>query len=279
MRTALLILAFASTTLLAGACGDNQTHPDAHGGYDAGGATPLSCVPNLDGTITADEVKAVTGVAIKYLVSPNGKTRTVDVSGVTNSAGNLEWDMGTDYADDAIVPIAAAPLEGKWYAASFPGGSFATAFDAGDTVEAVYSQDESALYLHGLASTVQSPKTLLVYQQPVAIYRFPLVPGASWISTGTVVNGTLRDQPYAGQDTYESTDDATGELVLPDVTFTQVHRIRTKATVAPAAGETVVTKQVSFFFECFGEVARITSEPNEPADDFTTAAEVRRFGL
>jgi hypothetical protein len=31
-------------------------------------------------------------------------------------------------------------------------------------------------------------------------------------------------------------------------------------------------------FECFGEIARATSQPNETNDDFTTAAELRRFG-
>jgi hypothetical protein len=100
----------------------------------------------------------------------------------------------------------------------------------------------------------------------------------AWTSTGVVMNGTLRGLPYAGQDTYELTDDATGELVLPDLTFEQAHRVRSKVTVAPSAGATITTKQVSFFFECFGEVARATSQPNETQDDFTTAAEVRRFG-
>ena len=38
-----------------------------------------------------------------------------------------------------------------------------------------------------------------------------------------------------------------------------------------------MTYQISFLFECFGEVARATSQPNETNQDFTTAAEVRRF--
>jgi hypothetical protein len=46
----------------------------------------------------------------------------------------------------------------------------------------------------------------------------------------------------------------------------------------PAAGQTQVTRQVSFMFECFGEIARATSLPGETNDDFTTAAEIRRFG-
>ena len=53
---------------------------------------------------------------------------------------------------------------------------------------------------------------------------FPLSVGSTWTVTGTVVNGMLEGLPYAGQDTYEVTDDATGELILPDLTFTQAHR-------------------------------------------------------
>jgi hypothetical protein len=35
---------------------------------------------------------------------------------------------------------------------------------------------------------------------------------------------------------------------------------------------------VSYFFECFGEVARATSQRDEPDPNFTEAAEVRRLG-
>jgi hypothetical protein len=70
---------------------------------------------------------------------------------------------------------------------------------------------------------------------------------------------------------------ATGQLVLPDFTFTQAHRIDFLVTTVPAAGENVITRQDSYLFECFGEVARATSATNETNDDFTTAAQVRRF--
>jgi hypothetical protein len=95
---------------------------------------------------------------------------------------------------------------------------------------------------------------------------------------GTVKNATLRGLPYAGTDTYVITVDGAGTLLLQDYTFTQAMRVRTDLTAAPAAGETVTTKQVSFLFECFGEVARATSQNNETQENFTTAAEVRRLG-
>jgi hypothetical protein len=37
-------------------------------------------------------------------------------------------------------------------------------------------------------------------------------------------------------------------------------------------------RQVSFLFECFGEIGRATAQPKETNDDFTTAAEIRRLG-
>jgi len=73
--------------------------------------------------------------------------------------------------------------------------------------------------------------------------------------------------------------DGAGELVLPDVTFTQALRVRTRTTIEPLVGQSTSQRQVSFFFECFGEVARATSLVDEPLEDFQTALEVRRLGL
>ncbi len=278
MRVVLLLLPCA----LAAACVSGAAPEEQHGAYqgDAGGA--LSCVPNLDGQIDSTELAPVLGVAVKYLVSPQGTTRTVELAGTTDSQGHLVWDFGTDYADDQLATIEATSLQGKWYASSFPNGQFVTPFDAGDTIEAVYSQDANGLYLQGLASAEQNPsdgQTLLVYETPVTLYVFPLKVGTTWQTTGVVRNGMLKGLQYAGQDTYQGVDDATGQLVLPDFTFTQAHRLKFVVTTTPAAGGNPVTlRQDSFLFECFGEVARATSQQNETNDDFTTAAEVRRLG-
>jgi hypothetical protein len=262
-------------------CGDNKTHPDQNAPYEAGSPAPLACVPNLDGRIDATELQPVLNTPVKYLVSPAGAQRPVDVAGTVDGSGKRTWGFGVALADDQTVKVQATALAGKWYAASFPSGQFTTPFDAAQTLDAVYTQDASGLFLLGLASKDPAPpegKTLYVYSPAIQALKFPLTVGTSWVSVGTITNGTLRGLPYAGQDTYEISDDATGELVIPDLTFTQAHRVREKVTLAPAAGQTVVTRQVSFFFECFGEVTRATSNPGETNDDFTTAAEVRRFG-
>ena len=92
-------------------------------------------------------------------------------------------------------------------------------------------------------------------------------------------NGTFRDTPYAGTDVYDVEVPATGRLELPDFAFTEAHQVRIHVTIYPVVGFVSSTRQVSFLFECFGEVARATSALNESQENFTTAAEIRRLGL
>jgi hypothetical protein len=266
--------------LLVLGCGDNRTPQPTHQPYEAGGLPQLSCLPNLDGQIDANELEPAIGNPVNYLVSPAGATRTVDLAGSVNGQGQQTWDFGSDYADDQVATITATTVDGKWYAASFPGATFVAPFDAGDTVEAVYAYNSTAISLLGLAShdpTGPGGETLLVYAPPVELYKFPLSVGVTYSSSGNITNGMLRGLPYAGTDTYDVSVDASGQLTLESYVFTQVLRVRTTVTVAPSAGQSVVTRQTSFFFECFGEVARATSQPGETNDNFTTAAELRRL--
>ncbi len=270
--------------ILGAACADNETPPPNREAYDAGAVAPLACVPNLDGKIEAKELAPALGVTATYLVSPAGKERQVDLVGATNAQGQTTWRFGFDFADDQVARLTGTKLEGKWYAASFASitNAFTAALDAGGRTEGVYTYDDTAIRLHGIASVVESPpegKTLYVYDQPITIYKFPLQPGASWSSTSTVRNGTLRGLPYAGKDTYEQKVDGSGTLVLPDFTLTQAMRVRTLVTIVPSAGAQTTQRQTGFVFECLGEVARATSKLNEPEENFTTASELRRLGL
>jgi hypothetical protein len=218
---------------------------------------------------------------VKYLVSPAGEERKVDVAGEPAKEGRRTWTFSADYATDKIATLEAAPLDGRWYASSFPGAEFASPLDAAGTIDGIYVADDSALSLLGIASHEEDPpdgKTLLVYDEPISVFLFPLEPGKTWVSTGTVANATLKGLPYAGKDVYEVRDDALGTLVLHDFAFTEAHRVRTKVTISPATGMSTFERQVSFVFECFGEVTKVTSKPNEAEEDFTTAAELRRLG-
>ncbi len=263
------------------ACGENRTFPEK-AAYQPQAVTPLSCVPNLDGKIEAAELQAAFDVPQTLVVSPAGVRRAVNLAGAVDGQGRRTWDFATDYADDQLARISASALAGKWFAASFPSGQYTAPVDLGGTLLGVYAADGANLLLLGLASAKEAPpegKTLLVYNSPVAVHRYPLEVGKTWITAGVVQNGVIRGLPYAGRDTYQVTVDAAGRLELTDLTFTQTLRIRTRVTVEPSVGASVSRRQVSWFFECFGEVARATSLDNEPLDDFTTTSELRRLGL
>jgi hypothetical protein len=263
-------------------CGDNQTIVPERDPYQSPEQEPLACLPDLDGQLDADELQTAYGVPVRYLVSPAGENRAVDLAGQVDPGGRRVWDWGSDYASDELAVVEVRELQAQWYAGSFPGGQFVLPFDAGGRIESIHARDADGLYLLGLASAEEHPpegQTLLPYQTPVQVNRFPLRPGDTWIAAGVVQNGIYRDLPFSSRDTYEFEVDGAGELALPDVTFTQALRVRTRTTIEPLVGQSTSQRQVSFFFECFGEVARATSQVNEPEEDFQTALEVRRLGL
>lgn len=263
------------------ACGENLTYPD-RAPYDASAPAPLPCQPNLDGRIDAAELPTVFGTAATFRVNPPGSTRPVDLAGKVDGDGKRRWDWSGGGDDDQGAKVEATPLAGAWFANRFPGGEFSGPLDAANRTRAVYRRDDTALYLLGVASTEERPsegQTVLVYDQPVALYRFPLQPGGSWTSVGTVRNGTFRGLPYAGRDTYQVSVDGAGRIDLPDLSFTQALRVRTRATVEPAVGAAAVSLQSTWLFECYGEVARATSRTNETEENFTTASELRRLSL
>jgi hypothetical protein len=267
--------------LLLLACGENRTFP-TRGQYKGEKPAELSCVPNLDGRIDSTELQAALGVPVSYLINPAGSTRTVNLAGTINPQQQRVWDFATDFADDQVAKLEASALTGKWFAASFPTAQFVTPLDAAGRNFAAYSQDSNGFYMHGFASATEAPsegKTLVVYSQPIALYRFPLEVGKTWVTQGQVSNAMVRGLPYAGRDTYTVTVVSSGRLELPDLTFTQAMRVQTNVTAEPAVGAPLTRRQVGFVFECFGEVARAVSRDNETQDDFTQAAEVRRLGL
>ncbi|RMH44353.1 MAG: hypothetical protein D6689_02670, partial [Deltaproteobacteria bacterium] len=225
-------------------CGDNLTHP----GADAG-ASPLACLPNLDGRIDADELPVVAGTAATYLV---GHDRPVDLAGPP-------WNWSDDAPGDVKQSFVAEPVAGQWYAAAFVGAEVAVPIDAGGALVGLYARDADALWFFGVASTAPDA-TLLPYDRPVALYRFPIEVGRRYEEVGTVTGGRIDGVPYSGTDTYAIDVDARGALALPHLSFADALRVRTRVTVAPAVGGVTVTRrQVSLLFECFGEVARATS--------------------
>ena len=267
-RALLLLLLLA----IAG-CSENLTHPTDRAAYQVTDPAPLACVPNLDGRIDSGEIGAAIGYQVSYLV---GADRKVDTRGTVGADGVRTWDLSVDYADDTLDRVTPVEVRAQWFAPEFPDGRFVTPAEGG--LLGIYRQDADAVWLLGFASPDEGD-TLLIYEAPVAVLRFPVQDGQSWVAVGRIAHGTLRGLPYAGRDVYQVRVDGAGRVELPDLTFTQAHRVRTYLVVEPSVGAATSVRQVSFFFECFGEVARIRSRLGEAEEDFDTAAELRRIGI
>ena len=263
--------------LVSGCAGENLTHPETPAPYEpVPGETP-ACLPDLDGRIDAAEMPLTFGMPVHFRVNAAGEERTVDLVGDEDG-----WDWSYHAPSDALFTMEPAPLAGLWFEESFPGGQFVLPVDPAASVLGVYSRSNAAIRLHGVASAVEQPasgKTLLPYEDPIDLYRFPIEPGAEWTVTGTIYGGTWNGIPYGGWDEYQVRVDAVGRLELPELAFEEAHRVRTNVTVQPAYGYATSRKLVSWMFECFGEVARAQSRLDEDDDDFTVATEVRRLGI
>jgi hypothetical protein len=234
-----------------------------------------SCTPDRDGTITAAELPIALGATLPYYVDTNRDVNLVAQSGT--------WDFSYELPHPTVVALGPVALDQQWYAAQFPQGQFAV--DAGAGLDGIYHQDAQALWLDGTASHDPAPpagKTLVRYQQPVAMLRFPITDGDAYSTTAPLVAATttIDGLPFNGTDQIDVDVTGTGQLDVPYVDFSPVLRVRTHVVRAPTTGTpTIGTRTTAFLFECFGEVAHADSKTDEPNPDFTTAATFRRFAL
>ena len=278
LRSAQSSALIAALVLLG--CDGNGALPPDRPLYEGEEEVPLDCIPNLDGVIDAQELPLVLGAEITYLVSPPGELRSVDIEGAGEGT-TRGWDWSIDQADDQLARISAFSTEDRWYADRFPPDAFVAPFDDGGSTETISRRDDEGLYVLGIASREPDPptgRTLLIYDEPISLIRFPIETGSKYSSSANVEDAVFNGIPYAARDTYDVEVSAVGELQLPTLTFSQAHQVRVQLTIEPALGETTSVRQVSYFFECFGEVARATSQLNELDPNFTEAAEVRRLG-
>lgn len=244
MRAAIILLA---------ACGTNLTpQPEP---------APVlpECLPNRDGAITAAELPVAIGVTASYYVSKN--------------VAIAQWDLDEERASDDVIALGPAALGTQWFAPEFPAGEFYV--DGG-----VYHQTDEALFLDGLVSETESPKTLIKYTAPVPVLRFPVADGDSFTATGAIAQGTIMGLPFNGQDELTVEVAGEGRIDLPYVRFSPTLRVRTHVIRRPSSGTPVTSRRSQLYlFECFGEVARAESVLDEPNPDFTMAASLRRFAL
>lgn len=228
-----------------------------------------SCVPNRDGVIASTELPIALGATLTYYVSTN---QTIAQQGE-------RWDFSVERAEDDIVALGPVALKEQWYASSFPTGAFVV--DAGSGLDGIYHQDDQALWLDGTAShdSAMVSRTLIVYPQPIAVLRFPVTAGDAYMTRATLAGATINGLPFNGSDEVSVSVVGAGLLAVPYVEMSPVLRVTVGVVRMPSTGPSTSRRTTLFLFECFGEVARAESKPDEPSADFTFAAYFRRFAL
>jgi hypothetical protein len=237
-----------------------------------GSAGSIGCTPNHDGAIEREEVPLQAGLAAKFLVS--GSTN-VSSAGVPQPDGSRHWDLAVDLGGDHLALVETQTLQGKWFAAKFPGATYAARLSEASELLGVFEVKESSLVLRGVVSPADGlMKTELVYAPPVLVLDFALVEGKTW-STETTVTGTAQGVAAIYSEKYENHVDAHGTLGTP---FGDFPVLRTRVVLTRTVGLlTTVIRSYLFTTECFGTVASIVAKDNEPNLEVTSAAEVRRL--
>ncbi len=233
------------------------------------------CRGNDDGVIARDELAFPVGATVNYLVNPTGTTQGVQPDGTPMPDGP-DWDLTSTAGDLHAFTLLA--VDGQWFAGSFPGASYAVVSDLASGILGVYRVTDSAVLLLGFASP-EPDKTLLVYDQPVTTLRFPVRVGDAFVTGGKITNGRLNGQPFASTDTYRVAVDQRGTVEMPYLQFHQALRIQVQLTQAVFGGAQVQRIEYLYYHECYGELGRMVSIPNEQDPHFTTAAEFRRLAL
>ena len=67
--------------------------------------------------------------------------------------------------------------------------------------------------------------------------------------------------------------------MLPFLAFDNTLRVHVDLTSTLPGGVSITRIQYLFFHECYGELGRMVSVPNEPSESFANAAEFRRLAL
>jgi hypothetical protein len=257
---------------------DAGTPPDAGmvGGPDSG---PTSvdgglCVPAYDGTIPRARIPLLAGLNASFEIAEDAGFST---AGTTLSDGGRAWDLSVSFPGDHVVDVQTESPSNYWFANSFPAATYVVQLSDTSDLLGIFQATDTALLLIGIASpTSAAPQTNVSYSPPVTVLSFPLQQGATW-QTQSTVSGWYQGIYYPFYtESYVSSVDATGTLLSPYGTFPQVLRVQT--TLTRTVGLLVTTIQsFDFAADCFGVVASITSQNDEPNVEFTNAAELRRL--
>jgi len=260
---------------------------------------PPGCVPNGDGRIDWSEFVAdpALGINAVYTTNTSGSVVTVPpVGGVDQGDGSFAWDFSTvDAGSDTQWTIRLAEPGDAWFAEHFPTATYTVALDASEAMLGVYRVNDTTerLELLGLASADEGLGDVLVYEEPVVVFEFPISVGNSWSSEAVQADGHWEDEDYPADfgwhgvvtlhHSYAFEVDRAGTLEAPLGSF-EVLRLRADQrmeAVNSLYGTFAEETQLSYFYvaECTGLVARIRSTGDERDPDFDQAGEYLRLGF
>lgn len=283
---------FCLLATLSMACGDNRTPYNT-----ADAITPFDCIPNLDGSLDASEFRLTAGQHGDYDIT---LLQDVDSEG-GGEQGHRNWAFDWSRDDDSGFSFDVMRADESWFANRIPdalydrfdGELVTLPSDVDGYYQLIMAKDNVATWLLGLASTQEQPdhegQMWMLYDEPVAIHRFPLQPGRSWTSVGVADAATL---PLPGTpgvmltedrlDTYEVSVTDAGDVDLGPYRFESVIKVQQRITTAfpnnPGIPDSVQL-QIQFFAECGGEIVRLVARQNDEQEPLELAGEVRRARL
>jgi hypothetical protein len=207
-----------------------------------------------------------------FLIATNA---TISTAGTSNPDGTRSWDLSGSLAGDQPVPVQTLPPAGTWWASQFPNATYAVKLSSSSDLLGIFEATSSSLLLLGVVSPAAGTfQTILTYDPPVTVLAFPISVGASWSTTSTA-SGQSDGVLAVATEAYADDVDAAGTIATPYGTFPAL-RVRVVLTRTVGVVQTTVRTYV-WVAECYGTVATIVSQDDEPSSEFTSAAEVRRL--
>lgn len=258
------------------------------GGEDVSNGDDDVCQPVGDGKIRRSEFQYDTGFSIPYEFAIDVE---IDIDG-DDVNGTTVWDFDEIDDDDFTEELELRDPDDYWFGDEFPDADYAVDVSVQQDELGVYQVTDDALLLLGLV-TPYGPEgdddhTHITYDPPMKALEFPLEVGAGW-SGDIDADGDYREVTgYTGHsETYQVEVDAAGELITPYGTFDvlRVYTVREHPTsdiFDPCWYNVflscdIESRVVSYVTECFGTVARVLSNEDEPDHSFDEASEVMRL--
>lgn len=268
----------------SGGAGGTSTASGTSGGTasgSSGGGSSSSGLgdagPNLcafTGTVTSAQYPVGPNLAATFEIAEDAG---FDSTGVPQGDGGFLWDMAGKLGNNHAVLVQTLAPSSEWFGGNYPAASYAVTLSDTATDLGIFSTSAGAISLLGVASpSGGAGDTELTYNPPVAILAFPFQIGSAW-STSSDVSGTLEGVPDAiYAEAYSSQVDKWGTVVVPSGTPFPVLRVRTDLT--RTVGLAVLTQRTyGFVTPCFGTVATLVSQYDEPQVEFSNPSELERL--